>query len=288
MRGSWVRAGLGLSIFVLGVAGVVVATDATEFPGGPAPTVALMQTAATGCLAVGGYRAPDPGSVGLPAGLPLCASGPVSVTQPGTVLDGWDVRGGVVVTAPGTVIRRSRITGDGSMPYGVRVAGVGSVRIEDTTLTGDFPAAAIGDERWTGERIAITEVTHDGARLGDGARLRNSTVDGLAVASAADALVLHGVDALVEDNRIEAAPSAGSALRVAPTGGAGGAVTIRGNVLGGGRFTVFEDPSSTGRADVWITGNRFRRETAVVPLRVSPRAVLTDNTFVDGGLLPDR
>jgi hypothetical protein len=290
------RAGLALASFGLAVSGVVVATDGITFPGGAVPTVALAPAAAVGCDAAGPYRAPDPGSVGVPVGLPLCSSGTVTVTAAGTVLDGWDVRGGIVVDAADVVVRRSRIAGDGVTPFGIRTTGAGSVRIEDTTLTGDFPEAAVGGERWSGERVEITGVTHDGARLGNGARLRNSSLHDFAPAHGDEshALVLLGAggDVLVEDNRIElgGGPRRGSAVLLAPEGTgsrAGGPVLIRGNLLGGGRYTLHEEATGV-MSDVRITDNRFRRDAAVGPLRVSRRAVLDGNTYLDGGLLPVR
>jgi len=291
MWGFRSRAVLGLSTFCIGVAGVVVATDGSTFPAGLGATVTIAPTAQATCLAVGDYVAPAPGSVGLPSGLTLCPSGPVTVTQPGAVLDGWDLRGGILVAAPGVVVRRSRITGDGVTPYGVRTTPAGSVRVEDATLSGDFPEAAIGDERWTAERIEITAVTHDGARLGDGARLRNSSLHQFAPApdAPADGLVVRGDDVLVEDNRIEPGPVAGSAVHVLPAAAPGERpVVIRGNVLGGGGYTVHEDtaPDSGGPVEVLITGNRFRRDAAQGPLHVSSSVVLSENTFVDGRPLP--
>lgn len=288
MWGLRSRAVLGLAAFAIGVAGVVVATEGSTFPAGLA-TVGLAPKAQTTCLAVGGYVAPAPGSTGLPPGLALCAGGPVVVTQAGAVLDGWDLRGGVVVDAPGVVVRRSRITGDGVTPFGVMTTPAGTVRIEDTTLTGDFPQAAIGDGRWTAERIEIIGVTHDGARLGDGARLRNSTLHDFvpATGSVGNGLVVHGEDVRVEDNRVMPGPVAGSAVRVVSSAGKR-PVVICGNVLGGGEYTVREDAGDPAGVPVQvrITDNRFRPDAARGPLNVSDTVVLDDNTFVDGRPLP--
>jgi hypothetical protein len=270
-----------VAAFGIGAAAAVVAVGETGYR---PLSVALTPAAAISCLAVGPYAAPDPGSTGLPPGLTLCTSGPMTVTEAGAVLDGWEVRGGILVEAPGVVVRRSRVIGDGTVPYGVRTAGEGSVRIEDTTLTGDFPEAAVGDERWTAERIEIVGVTHDGARLGPGTRLRNSVVAAFVPAPGAepDALVLRGDDVTVEDNRVEPGSAAASAVRVAAT--PDGSAVIRGNLLGGGRYTVHTD----GPGDVRITGNRFRRDSARGPLRVTASAVLADNTFDDGRAVPAR
>src|ERR1700754_1863783 len=261
-----VRAGLALAACVLAVAAVVVATEGGTFPGGPGPSVTLAPTAAVGCDAAGPYNPPERGSVGLPAGIgELCSGGSITLSVAGAVLDGWDVRGGIVVDAPDVVVRRSRVTGDGATPYGIRPTAAGSVRIEDVTLTDDFPEAAIGGGRWSGERIEIRGVTGDGARLGGYARLRNSTAHDSTPAPGgeASALVAYGTgrDVLVEDNRVElgAGPGRDSAVLLAPqepAEPADGAVVIRGNVLGGGRFIIRQDRMP---ADVQITGNRFRR-----------------------------
>ncbi|GAA1218407.1 hypothetical protein [Pseudonocardia alaniniphila] len=293
-----VRAGLALAACVLAVSAVIVATEGGTFPGGPGPSVTLAPTAAVGCDAAGPYNPPERGSVGLPAGIgELCSGGSITLSVAGAVLDGWDVRGGIVVDAPDVVVRRSRVTGDGATPYGIVTTAAGSVRIEDVTLTGDFPEAAIGGDRWSGERIEIVGVTHDGARLGEGARLRNSNVHDFAPTPGGDAhaLVLRGTgsNVLVEDNRIELGdgPGRASAVLLAPDKAgrrADGPVVIRGNVLGGGRYTVQQDSPSAVMTDVVITGNRFRRGAGDIPLRVSRRAVLEDNMYLDGGPLPQR
>ncbi|MCY7340348.1 MAG: hypothetical protein LH603_00380 [Pseudonocardia sp.] len=182
-----------------------------------------------GCDRVGPYRVPELGGAGLPAGLDLCPSGPIRVTVPGSVLDGWDVRGGIVIDAPDVVLLRSRATGDRLAPYGVRTTSAGSVRIEDTTFTGDFPEAAIGGDRWTGERVRIVATGGDGAHLGVGSRLRNSR------------------------------------LPDAATDVPGGRVVISGNTLAGGRHTLHE--AAAGLPEVWLTGNRFERDAGQGPLR---------------------
>jgi hypothetical protein len=291
------RIGLALGTCALVAAGVVVATEGATFPGGPPPTVALAQAAAVlECATAGPYQAPERGSVGVPAGLELCPSAARTITVAGAVLDGWEVRGGIVVDAPDVVVRRSRIVGDGSLPFGISTTDAGSVRIEDVTLTGDFPEAAIGGDRWSGERVEISRVTRDGARLGESARLRNSSVHDFATAPdrEASALVVQGTgqDVLVEDNRVElgSGPGRDSAVLLAPGAPAErseGAVVIRGNVLGGGRYTVRQDEPGLP-ADVQITGNRFRRDAAEAPLRVPRGAILEDNIYLDGGRLPDR
>ncbi|WP_214370164.1 hypothetical protein [Pseudonocardia sp. H11422] len=292
---------LGLAVAAVGLAliGVLVAVTA---PGDAEPVGrTLTAAAAISCTATGAYHPPGPDSVGVPPGLRLCPSGPITVTAADTVLDGLDVTGGIVVDAPGVVVRRSRITGDGHAPYGVSTTPAGSVRIEDTTITGAFPEAGIGNDAWTAERVEITGLSGDGARLGSRATLRNSWLHDFVAAPgrSTDALrlVAPGGDVLVEDNRIEMGrePGHNSALLLAPaqrgrgdTAG-NGTVVIRGNLLGGGEYTLRQLPASGGTApEVRITGNQFRRDALAGPLRVPATSLLADNIFVDGGAVPGR
>jgi hypothetical protein len=269
------------TVLGLAAAGIAAAAVVTATSPAPVSTVALVPSAAATCVAAGPYRVPEPGSTGVPAGLALCSSAAVTVTRAGTVLDGWDITGGVVVAAPGVTIRRSRITGDGSSAYGVVTSATGTVRIEDTTLTGDFSGAALGGDRWSAERVTITRVTRDGAHLGEHARLRNSRVTDLTppagVSAAALVLDARGRDVLVEDTVVEAGGRAASAVRA--TAGQG---VVRGSTLGGGRWTVEIGPD----ADLQVRDSRFRRDAVAGPLRVPPGTALAGNAFVDGGRLP--
>jgi hypothetical protein len=285
-----VRAALGAFVAAMLAAGVGLGVDA------PAPE----QSPVPACAAVGPYAPPPQDSVGTPAGLTLCpVRATLEIRTPGAVLDGLDLVGGVLVAAPDVVVRRSRITGDGTAPAGVRTVGAGSVRIEDSTLTGDFTDAAVDGPAWVAERIEITGVAADGARLGPGATLRNSLlhdfrpradreIDAVALAAGDSG------DVLVEANRITLGrgPGLGSAVLVDPVVAARhesqereqlrkGPVLVRGNELGGGEYTLLQDAGAG--APVRITGNRFHRDAAAATVRIRGAAELSDNQFVDGG-----
>ncbi|MBW0115359.1 hypothetical protein [Pseudonocardia abyssalis] len=272
------RVGLTLVAFAVGVSGVVLATEGVTF-GAPAPTVALAPVVSTGCAAAGPYVVPERGSVGLPPSLRLCAAGPLTITRPGTVLDGMDVRGGVVVDAPDVVVRRSRITGDGTRAYGIVTTGAGSVRIEDTTLTGRFTEAAVGGDRWTAERIEVVGVTGDGAHAGRGSRLRASVLSRFAPGREVTGLTVTASDVVVEDSTIRMGDGHLSAVRIASDGG-GRPIVVRSNVLGGGGYTVHQDEGPGD--DVHVVDNRFARDAVRAPLRVPMTAEATGNTYVDG------
>ncbi|MCW0212385.1 MAG: hypothetical protein OJJ54_03420 [Pseudonocardia sp.] len=283
---GYVRVLLAVLIAGAAIGGVLVGL-------GPAPPSAEIPT----CLQTGAYTPPDPDSVGLPSGLALCRVGALTVSTPGTVLDGLDVAGGIVVEARDVVIRRSRITGDGSRPAGIRTAEGGSVRIEDTTVTGSFTEAGVAGADWTAERIELAGLGGapdlTGARLGPRSTLRNSWLHDLA--GSGDALAVASSDGgpagdvLVEGNRIERGPGGGSAVGLDPgpgrRGDPPGPVVIRGNELGGGTYTLRLVDDVDGNADLRVSGNRFLRDAVVAPLRVPGATDLVDNLFVDGGFL---
>lgn len=287
------RISLALVALAVGVSGVVMATDEVAFSmlagsqqisgsqqiAGPRGAVTTTPVAATGCAAAGPYVPPALGSVGLPPSLDLCPGGPLTITAPGTVVDGMDLRGGVVVAAADVVIRRSRITGDGSAPFGVVTTGAGSVRIEDTTLTGRFAEAAVGGARWTAERIEIVGVTGDGAHAGEGSRLRASVLSRFAPGRDVDGLQVLAPDVVVEDTTVRMGEGHRSAVRIVPAGG-DGSIVVRANVLGGGEYTVHQ-PGGPAE-DVHVVDNRFARDAGRAPLRVPPAAESSGNTFVDG------
>lgn len=277
--------GLALLAFGLGMSGIVVATDGiVALPGlaatGTAPSVVLAPASASDCTAAGPYVAPAQGSLGLPPGQRTCPGGPVTVTIPGTVLDGWDLRGGVIVEATDVVVRRSRITGDGTRPYGVLTRPGASVRVEDTTLTGRFDEAAIGGANWTAERVEIVGVSSDGVHAGSGSRLRASVLSRFGPGEQGNGVEIRGADVVVEDSTVRMDGQHRSAVLIAPENDAGGPIVLRANVLGGGRYTVRQTVDTP--EDVQILDNRFAHDAARSPIRLEPTAMTSGNTFVDG------
>lgn len=285
--------GLALLAFGLGVSGVLVATDGVvALPGvapfavtASGPTVVLAPVSSSDCTAAGPYVAPAQGSLGLPPGQRTCAGGPVTVSTPGTVLDGWDLRGGVIVEAADVVVRRSRITGDGTRPYGVLTRPGASVRIEDTTLTGRFGEAAIGGADWTAERVEIVGVSADGAHAGPGARLRASVLSRFGPGEQVDGVELRAPDVVVEDSTVRMGREHRSAVLIDPDGvpgqrDANGPIVLRANVLGGGEYTVHQTDDTLD--DVQVLDNRFAHDAARSPTRLEPTTMTSGNTFVDG------
>jgi hypothetical protein len=276
---------LVLLVLVLGLGGVLAAREGAAQVAPSGAAVPAASVAPGPCPTVGPPTTPERGSVGLPPGLRLCpqhatGGGPVTVDVPGAVLDGWDVTGGIVVTAPGVVVQRSRITGDGSTDHGVATAGAGSVRVQDSTLTGRFRAAALGGDRWTAERVEVVGVTGDGAHAGAGSRLLASVLRGFAPGADVDGVEVRAGDVRIEDSTVRMGGDHRSAVHLAAVEPGDGPVLLRRNVLGGGGHTVVQpgpDPAGTE-----LLANRFARDARDGPLRLDPAARESESTYLDG------
>lgn len=281
------RALLALVTVALGAGGLVLVTDggAGETPSAVAIAPAAGASAAPSCPLTGEWTAPERGSVGLPPGLRLCSrgtTGPVVVDTPGAVIDGWDLRGGLVVTAPDVVVQRSRITGDGSTDHGVATSGAGTVRVQDTTITGRFGRAALGGERWTAERVEVVGVAGDGAHAGRGCRLLSSALSRFQPAPGTDGVEVRAGDVVVEGTTIRMGEGHRSAVHLAPDedGPDDGVVVLRSNVLGGGEYSVVQPGRAL--AEVELVDNRFARDAREAPLRVPPEVRERGSTHLDG------
>jgi hypothetical protein len=279
------RAVLAVLTLLLGASGVLVATEVAAQDASTAAPAPVVSASAHRCPETGPATTPERGSVGLPPALRLCphraeGGGPVVVDEPGAVLDGWDLTGGIVVTAPGVVVQRSRITGDGSTDHGVATTGAGSVRVQDSTLTGRFRAAALGGARWTAERVEIVGVAGDGAHAGPGSRLLASVLSRFEPGSDVDGVEVRAGDVRVEDSAVWMGTGHRSAVHVSATEPGDGPVLLRRNVLGGGEYTVVQP--GPGRARTELLGNRFARDAREGPLRLDPSAREAESTYLDG------
>jgi hypothetical protein len=241
------------------------------------------------------------GQVGVPPGTMLTPMASDTIAVPGMVIDGADVHGGLVVTAPGVIIRNSRITGDGSAPWGVQAAADGAtVTIEDCTFTGDFTDAALGGDDYVARRLDIYGVTNDGGKLGRNTSVTDSWIhdfstgpdahgDGLQITEPVGNVTVAG-------NRIDVGtgPGANSALFLVPDVGAdnpaAGPVTVTGNVLGGGGYALYVTSGNGGAQlhQVTVTGNKFMPDSQYGPVypTTSP-AVFSGNVSTKDGSVVD-
>lgn len=234
-------------------------------------------------------------TVGARAGT-LRDTGSETIDRPGTVVSRLKVHGMLTITAPGVVIENCEFVGDGSTPWAIHTDGDGSVTIRDTAIHGDYSDAGISYHNWTAERVTITGMSNDGAKIGDNVTIRDSTINGFAPTSGAHADGLQVVEdvghVLIENNTIDVGtlPGANSAIFLSPDLGPErtgvGPVVVRGNRLSGGGYTFYDVGGTHGAKldDVTVTGNTFGRTARYGPVYPEDRQPITQsgNVYVDG------
>ncbi|MGV8978127.1 MAG: hypothetical protein ACOH17_08795 [Cellulomonas sp.] len=232
---------------------------------------------------------PGASSTGVPAGTTLTPSAGLQITTANQVIDGADITGQVTIEAPGVVIKNSRIHGDDV--YGILVRS-GSVTITDTEIFG-FENGIAGDS-WTALRVNVHSVYGDGMKFGDDVTLQDSWIHDVTPSADAHAdggQMQSGVRNLVIKHNVidmSSASSANSALFIAPDLGpsTSGPVTIDGNWLDGGNFTLYCVDGNNGQyfvKNISITNNKFGRGAAYGPSRINVPVSQSGNVWADTG-----
>lgn len=233
----------------------------------PAPAVAQQDTGPAGLHAQG--SAPQPArpwpsaaNTGIPAGVTLSLlDGNLKINEPGSVIDGRDIRGCVHVTAPGVVIRRSRVRC--TFAYAIESNGYTGtpLLIEDSEIdcsdgTGKGTrATAVGDNNFIARRLNIhgcengfdvdVDVTIQDNWIHDLTDDPEAHTDGIQFAIGRNVLVEHNAIYVIGTSAIISHPTAMDG------------VVIRDNLLAGGAFTLYCPREHSN--DVHIVGNRFSR-----------------------------
>lgn len=247
-----------------------------------------MQVPVPGTL--GGIGRPDELTTGVPPAVALRASGALTVTRDGTVLDGLDIQGCVTVKADRVRIRRSRIRCDGWNVVQVDDGHRGTV-IEDVDIDGRGSTRGVGV---AGSDLVVRRANiHD---VGDGIRIGSNSVyednyihdlsvgdgshnDGMQATGETRHVVIHG-------NRIEHPREQTSAVLLKADFGPISDVRIEANWLNGGNYTLYV--FSTDRhvtSDVSVRLNRFGRDYVFGPLALDGAQgfVWRDNVWDDTG-----
>jgi hypothetical protein len=233
---------------------------------------------------------PRDSTTGVPAGVALTPSGGLRVTTPNAVLDSLDISGDVSIEAPGVVIKNSRIHGNGDGD-GISVRS-GSVQIFDSEIFGF--ENAIGFDNWAAYRVDIHSTTGDGVKFGSNVTLQDSWIHDLTPGPGAHAdggQMQGGVRNLVVTHNtidVSSARSANSALFLAPDLGpsADGPVTIAGNYLAGGNYTLFCVDGADGRylvKNITIRDNVFGRSGGYGAARINVPVTWANNVWADSG-----
>lgn len=125
---------------------------------------------------------PDAANTGVPAGTVLTRrDGDLTITTPGTVIDGLDIHGFVTIKAADVTIRRSIVRGGvAALTSGNRsliTSTYPGVLIEDTELAPEFPSVRIDGLKgygFTARRLNIHDAVDNALIWGDNTTIENS------------------------------------------------------------------------------------------------------------------
>jgi hypothetical protein len=214
---------------------------------------------------------PGPSNTGIPPGVTLEPSGTVVVTEPGVVIDGLDITGMLQIEADGVTVRNTRIRSDNWVA--VYISGRNTV-IEDCEIDGlglagwpDGGAIAIAGTDYEMRRCNIHHVG-DGASFAGGQNVvieDNWLHDFEAPGEIHyDGVQLSGPDSniVIRHNTISV-PSQTGAVNIGNTFGPITDVTVEGNLVEGGTYTVYVDGkfSDEPMTGIRVVNNRFGAHT---------------------------
>ncbi|WP_375422873.1 DUF4082 domain-containing protein [uncultured Friedmanniella sp.] len=243
---------------------------------------------------------PSAANTGVPSGTSLSAyTGPAVITAPGTVIDGKKITSCLVVRAMNVTVKNSLIQAGGCFFNVLSDNGSSGLKLVDVEIDGQNNASgdsAVAGENYTCLRCNI-HGTIDGLKAGSNVVVQSSYVHDLTLTADShnDGIQSLGTTNLqVRDNTIIVGNGATSAI-ILSTGSADAMrnVTISGNLLGGGAYTVYGgyqtgSDSASKVSNISITGNQVT--TRVFPkggyygpfTSVDSPVVTSANTWADG------
>jgi hypothetical protein len=200
------------------------------------------------------------GATGVPAGTTLHThAGDLVVTARGTVVDSLLVTGSVIVRAPDVTIRRTRVAPADHTYWAVQQDSVATnLTVEDSEIDGGGhtgTAIAQGGTGLTVLRCAIHDAA-SGVGVHSGASIADSLLYGVTTG-----VVTQGgsTGITVWHDTITTSPDAAeAAIALYDHTGPDSDVTIQGNLLTGGNYTLYAG-GDKGSQDIRVTGNRFSR-----------------------------
>ncbi len=202
---------------------------------------------------------PDASSAGVPAGTKLTTySGPMTITQAGTVIEGQIINGSLRITAPNVIIKNCVINYDGW--WGIDAEGAKNITVQNCDITGpgfakNANAAILGSGNFIGNDISKSE---NGIVLTGGAStVKGNFVHDLQAAGADphyDGITAQGGQngVLIEGNTVISRDT--SAIFIKNNFGPINDVTVKGNLLlGDAGYQVYVDGRDKGGAITGVT-----------------------------------
>jgi hypothetical protein len=186
-------------------------------------------------------------------------NGNLSVTTAGAVVDGKDIRGCVVVSAPNVTIRNSRVTcTSGSYAVDYYPSGAGTLTIQDSEISCAYRnATGIGELQFVALRVHVYGC-ENGFDVDRDATVQDSYVHDMYEGSSGHGDGLQsccGVNLTFRHNTLFPGAQTTSAIITPPSGSSN--FTIDRNLMAGGAATLYcpRDSSTNFR----VTDNRFSK-----------------------------
>lgn len=247
---------------------------------------------------------PGPSNTGVPAGTSLTVvNGDVVVTANGTVINGQDIKGALIIKASNVTVRNSLIEGSANSDSVVVSSGTG-ILLEDDEVAVAHPVVshdAMSVKNATLNRLNIHGGV-DGMKLSSNSVVENSWIHSLnsfssdpaqgGRATHNDAIqIMSGTNIRITGNYLQAATSNNSAIQVTQDAGTVSGLYVENNWADGGGCTFNFSGHGAGGAllhmgGITVSGNRFGHTSGF-----SGCAILTDlqttisqsgNVYTDG------
>lgn len=234
---------------------------------------------------------PGADNTGVPEGIELKESDGLTIREDGTVVDGLDIDGCVVVEADDVVIQNSRIRcSDPDSEPAVRVLDGTNLQIIDTEIDGLGEARmGVGYSNYSLLRVEIHSVS-DGARLGSNVTVEASWIHDLArqgdlhpdalQSTSGTGIVVRGntLDCRGDDDLGNAAIMLGTELGDRLLKDA----VFADNYLNGGNYTV-NIRADGNLEDVTFSGNVYGADSRYGPVRSPDDVHFDDDTMEETG-----
>lgn len=221
---------------------------------------------------------PDATNTGVPAGVQLVVvNQDVTVTQDGTVIDGQDIHGFLVIDASHVKVTRSIVRGHATAATTaiIRIKSGTDNLIEDTEVAAAEPSVdvdGVSGSSFTARRLNI-HGSVDGMKLGSGSTVECSYIHDL-TSFASDPnqnggpthndtiQILAGTGIHLVGNQLVAAKNQNAAIQITEDFGAVGDVHIESNWADGGGCTFnFSHKGAAELTDLFTKNNRFGRNS---------------------------
>lgn len=254
---------------------------------------------------------PDATNTGVPTGTTLTPySGKYTISTAGAVVSGLDITGQLDIEASNVTVKNCRIRGTGVTNVVNLGDGVSGFTIQDCEIDGQGTSEnGIGWGGYTMLRVNLHDTFGDGAKAETSTTIKDSYIhgfdptssthnDGIQTSVGSNILIQHNTIVIDYGAHMGAQSSIGptqnSAIFIKADQGPIDNITVSGNLLAGGGYTLYGGTTSTPYSpatSVSITGNTFSKRIwpksgYYGPIVDANLSDLTGNAWEDGTSIP--